>query len=645
MTEPEGSADGEHGLVRRPDRRAARLTGTVLLAELIAMLGLAGAHTVLAWGYTGTFWGDSGRWLGEIERFAQGEILYRDFHWVFPPLAMWIIGGVARVFGPDLAVIWTVTSVIFLMICFLWIVYTRRLVSGWERPAVLLAGLLLAAAYANRRAAPIPMGTYTPAALVGVLFVLAAAIVLIRQWDSPRAWHGLAIGALAGCCFLSKQDFWIPAAYLIVVAGLRARAIEGRLHAWTPVLAGVIVGGTGLAIVGAQAGAPVLLAMLGGFGNAAELGTVAFPTWERLTVELIVAAGIIAVTAGAAGLTVRPRGELLRTTAIAAAVVLLAGGVFVFMTMLKAKRLQATGLPAFPVSGEATLWYHLTMSGHVGMRVHLGVLANRIAVHPLPFLLPFALLAFAGFRWRTFRERPDAALLAVLLGLVAALRMRRLVETIDWFHFLFEIPLFVAFVHALFADQRARVRPAVAGLLAILVVLGVLSYWTFGRGPLTRRGEWPLVATARGVIRMPYNQAADYEWLRARLDAIDPRRERPLFAFGYSGGFNYFLGRENPTESATGFFFAPESPLEMVRDVMDARPGAILLDNAFFRESSQPEVGLDRWDPVEEPSTYVRVDGPWFDRLLVTCGREVGRRPGTSDDPYFVLYDCVRPVQ
>jgi hypothetical protein len=630
----------------RPDRRAARFTGAVQLAELVALLGLAGVHIVLAWGYTGTFWGDTGRWLGEIERFARGEVLYRDFHWVFPPLAMWIIGGFARLLGPDLAVIWTVTSVLFLLICLLWIVYARRLVTGWERPAVLLAGFLLAVAYANRRAAPIPMGTYTPAALVGVLFVLAAAIVLIRQWDSPRSWHGPAIGVLAGCCFLAKQDFWIPAAYLVVVSGYRARAYGGTsLHVLAPVLAAVFVGGAGLAIVAVQAGGRVLLAMLGGFGNAAELGTVAFPTWERLTVETAVAAGTIAVTGGAAALTVRPRAALLRTAAVAAVVLLCAGAVFVFMTMLKAKRIQATGLPEFPVSGEATLWYHLSTSGRVGLRVHLGILADRVAVHPLPFLLPFALVAFAGVRWSALRDRHDIALIVALLGLVAALRMRRMVETIDWFHFLFEIPLYVAFLHAIFAEQRQRIRPAIAGLLAVLVAFGAHSYWTFGRGPFTRRGEWPLVATARGVIHMPKNEAADYQWLRARLDSIDPRRERPLFAFGYSGGFNYFLGRDNPTSSASGFFFVPTPPIEMVRDVMDASPGALLLDNAFFQESSQPEAGLDRWDPVEEPSTYVRVDRPWFNRLLAACRREVGRRPGASNDPYFVLYDCSRSAQ
>jgi len=53
----------------------------------IALL-FALTYVCLSWGHIGNIRIDSGRWLHEVQRFSQGEVLYRDYAWPFPPMAM-----------------------------------------------------------------------------------------------------------------------------------------------------------------------------------------------------------------------------------------------------------------------------------------------------------------------------------------------------------------------------------------------------------------------------------------------------------------------------------------------------------------------------------------------------------------------------
>src|SRR5688572_30127493 len=77
---------------------------------MMVVLAIVALHVVVTWGYVSLYWGDYGRWLYEVDRVAHGARIYRDVYWAFPPLGMWIIGGITRVIGSDLAQIWTVTS-------------------------------------------------------------------------------------------------------------------------------------------------------------------------------------------------------------------------------------------------------------------------------------------------------------------------------------------------------------------------------------------------------------------------------------------------------------------------------------------------------------------------------------------------------
>lgn len=91
-------------LERAPHDPAARTTPLRRVGPdvLIALLLLT-LHTIAVWSHISTFWGDIGRWSHEVERLALGELPYRDFQWHYPPLGLWVEGGLAALIGTERA--------------------------------------------------------------------------------------------------------------------------------------------------------------------------------------------------------------------------------------------------------------------------------------------------------------------------------------------------------------------------------------------------------------------------------------------------------------------------------------------------------------------------------------------------------------
>ena len=152
-------------------------------ADLVLALTLLAVHAIAVWGYTGVFRGDHGRWLHEVERFAQGEVPYRDFQWHFPPLALWIVGGLARFFGTDLLPVYLITSVLAALLVAVVVFYFREVRSP-TYTLLLAASILLAVTYVQTSGPPLPAGAYVPAAPVGVLCLTISAVLFLRAWNS-----------------------------------------------------------------------------------------------------------------------------------------------------------------------------------------------------------------------------------------------------------------------------------------------------------------------------------------------------------------------------------------------------------------------------------------------------------------------------
>jgi hypothetical protein len=571
----------------RPQESRRTLVACVVVSALIVL-----PHLVASPGYTTVPWGDYGRWLHEVERFASGEVLYRDFTWPFPPLAIWIAGGWAKLFGAGLASINTFMALVTITMVAVYIRLVVRKMPGELAPWVLATSLLLSLALVQRESASLPLGTYSPALPIGGLLLLVAITLTISDERSASRWRNVALGACCGAMVLTKQGFWLPAGLLVLVS-----------HSWVVWVAfgGVVVSGILLVVV--TAGADVLPGVVSGFNHVQELGMYSLPSWEGMTVTLIA------------------------TAFFGAALVLTAGG-----------PLRLTALLVLVGAELALLHLYMTFRLVSGATISSALieLANRGSTQVPPVLMPAA--AIAWLVWNR-RRIPGADWLLAAFFLCLAARVRRGFSFTGWYHVLLEIPLYVLLVMAMNPgkDTQRRLRLALAGLL----VFAVAAEWTLGRVPLVGIGTLPKTQTLRGMVHWRPDEAARMRWLQSELDRRDPARTRPLLAFGYSGGYSYFLDRPPATGATQGFRLSRFDPDSVIRELARRKPPIFALDSRDWDgiQARAPAVPLTSWFWPMRDNHYVRIERPYFDRIRRNC-LAVSRFP--EHQPELTLYDCRR---
>lgn len=581
---------------RPPDPVAVRIPGaapTSWWPVAVVVLGLASLHAILVWGHVLQFWGDTGRWMHEVDRFAQGERLYLDFTWPFPPLAMWIVGSLARWTGTGVHALWGITAGIYLVMAGFFLTYLRLVVPRDLAMAVGIASVLGAMAFAQPGGAPLPLGSYTPAALVGGTFLLAAAACLVAVVQGhPSRLLAAGLGMAASLAVLTKQDFWVPA-FLAVVAGVWLGTARQR-----PILlaAAILPALLGYLVVLDQLGLRDTMAMLGGFGHVSERGGRGLPSVRLLFAEVGALSAALALGFG----MLRPAGR--RTWAV------------------------LLGVGAIVVSG------YLVQEGRTGLLLVLEDMGRR----SLSLFLPLVVFAWL---WRSAaRGEPGPRRLAMVLLLVAiGARSRRGFEGLEWFHVLLELPAYALAVRAMIGTERIAWQRAWTW---ILVVGGLGAYWLLGRGPLTarERAGHETVVTTRGAVFMGRNAAGDYRFAAKLVDSLDPGRRRSVFAFGFSGGWNYWLSRANPTPAPQGFWYTREPAEAVLAAAVAAQP--IVIDSRIFAQGSVRDfrAGVLRWNAPLVPSVYMQFDRPYFERLVSGCP-EVGRHPAGAN-PFLRIHDC-----
>ena len=569
------------------------------------------------WGYTGVFWGDIGRWSHEVERFAAGELPYRDYNWHYPPLGLWVEGGMARIFGAELTQLSLVSTALSAILVVAYVRFSREVLQRTDAWLVGV-GLVLAVAYAQTMGAPLPLGLYSPASLVGAVCIAGAVMFFLQaraEAASASSWWMAVCAALA---VLSKQDFWLPAAYLVGATTLHERRLGPAL------LAGGITA-AGVAIIAATAGIDILVPLAGGFGHAALVGGQGFPSWERLTVDVFT----IALICGAFMLLLSlvERRIRWRPLIVAGVVAVLAGSLHVTASMTTT--LPAAGSYLTPT--QDAIAASLRADDPL-LRPALKWLVRRVSRAPIPVLLAPLLLLLMALRWRRL-SAPRRTTLAILLGLAIAFRGRRGFEGTEWFEFLFTLPVVLASAELLSSTSQASVVRLRRSTVAVLATFAVWAYGTLGRGPGTRR-EYPDVAvTLRGPVHWKPAELRDYERILHAVDSLDPGRTRPVFAFGYSGGFNYFLMRRNPFPFTQDFYFSGFPADSVLRH---RPPGILLIDNPAVRGISfgAADFEWDQWEQSRVPGPYDEYDRSRFDSLRAGCP-EV-----PMDDTMFSLYAC-----
>ena len=611
---------------------------------LLVLLLFWAAHVVATWGEATPFSGDYGRWLHEMDRFAHGQVPYRDFYWAFPPMSIWVLGSIARWFGSDVGTFRTITVTLSLLIYVAFFNYASSLLPRKLVLPTVIACCLLSAAYAQHGSLPLPAGMYIPAAPLGFLFLICAVLLVLHGWRAPGKLNAGLTGVFCGLCLLTKQDFWLPAIYLVTVdflVGIRGK--DGKVSAqqiWAPVCFLMTTFG-GVLIVARQAGWKTIPRIPGGFGLAREFGGRGLPSWERLAVEAV-ALGLLLVASLACLLVTHASSwHVLRKVFLGALLLsLLAGSIHVGMSYYEGQRLPSHGLTVLdhPVDEAPQNQFN---ANRVSLGRAIQELLLRSQLHLLPVLLPVFAFMLVLLAPRNLESQPERRALLFLLGLCIVCRARRLFEYTEWYHFLLEIPVYLWMTQLLFPDSKEKVLAGLRLAIVGFILVGAYSYWFYGMGNFTRRGVGVAMTTPRGVVRVGAGELRYYTALMQSLRNIDPGGDRPLFVYGYnSGGFNYFLKRRNPTPLTQGFWFSNASAENVLAGLQSLKPGPIVLDNTFFLNLKRPSVAIDpfRWDLKTQETSYSRFDRPLFLRLVEGC-RNVEEIPSRPPN-YLTVYDC-----
>ncbi len=619
----------------RPLHTAEYDAGTAHRRALVALLALLGFHVWATWGYVGSFYSEPSAWLHEVERFASGEVPYRDFDWPYPPLAIWVVGGFARVLGTQIAALTAVSTVILVVLAVVYHRLVAKVAPGAGTSAVLTA-FVFATAYAARFGPPLPAGGITPAGPLGMLFLLVGVGLVVRLGDEPASRTGIGAGIVLGLAALCRHDFWLPALFLVAWGMTAVRHASGRPTLRTALLAGFL--GTVLAGVVLAVGTAGTAA-LHGLAPRGSIETIvqSLPTVERLMMEAAAASAL-----GIAGVVALwlcfalDDARAFRMGAVLLVIFLSACAVHLGMSVAAAHDIAIGGLPANPTPTEETIARVVAVRSPLRTAVFL--LDQRFQAHLFPAIMPMVLLLVLVLRWRRWGLRRDRDLALLMLGLALMLRARRGFAGTDWPNVLVEIPAYALFLHLVAAAAGRSAQRAVSMALAILFVVGLYTYYNLGVGPLTQRRFAP-AATARGTVRWEPATAADYRAWTAVFDSLDTGARRPLLAFGPSGAWNYFFARANPTRFTRGF--ASEADADSARAAVrgSAAPSLIVDTRGVVRFARQSRPALFSWENRATGGQPTLLDLPALGRVMEGCRR----REGIPSEPGIPLYDCALP--
>ncbi len=614
-------------------------TRRATIVVLVGVLAVLTVHILTSWGYLGLYWGDSGRWLYEVDRVAHGASIYRDVYWGFPPLGMWLVGGAARLFGSDLAQVWTITAAIAVLLGIAYAFVVARLLPLELALPAGVTGMALGAIYASNGSPPLVSGMYSPAVPVAVFIAFAQLALFLREWERPSIVGAAAIGALGGGGILTKHDVWFFCALLTFATAFVAPTggnVRAR-RAFAAVVAFVAIVGFGLAVLVATYGAAELGPIFEGHGQFSELAGVNYPNMASAVMELgalgLAAIAIVAV-AWVSGAW-RTRGAVLLAGG-GVVVVVAALGIWLLKAELFARHALANGPSQLAPPFERML---SPVSSVASERLQRAVATFRIELvqRLIPLGIPLVALAYAIMR----RQRANPLqwrLLVVLLLAVLSLRARRMISRDEWSALMLEAPVYAYAVTTLWRlDSRVLLRVVTLGA-AVLLASALGAHYRVGWGVGSRRGAYPFVQTERGPARVGPGLAADYRYVHDLALIADPSGDRPMLSFGYSAGHNYLTGRPGVGSLTHGFrmslYPSPDSAYRVAQALHDR---IILVDNPAYTDANPaPELRPWRWQPRMVKNPYLRDDRPLFEALMRGCRKVTApnRKSGLT------VYDC-----
>ncbi|MGE0127719.1 MAG: glycosyltransferase family 39 protein [Blastocatellales bacterium] len=157
---------------------------------------------------------DSGREMDLPLRLLNGELLYRDAHYIYPPFSPYFNSALYRIFGAHLDVLQASGIVCAVLIAFLCYRIARRLLGPAESALATVAVVLLCVF----KPAGNLISPYAYAALHGMIFALGALLLTLRYAETGRRRELIAAGVLIGLAAITKQEFALAGAITVAAA-------------------------------------------------------------------------------------------------------------------------------------------------------------------------------------------------------------------------------------------------------------------------------------------------------------------------------------------------------------------------------------------------------------------------------------------
>src|SRR5215510_4815103 len=157
---------------------------------------------------------DSGREMDLPLRLMNGEMLYRDVYYLYPPFSPYFRSFLYRIFGAHLDVLQAVGAICAALVVWMCYRIARRLMTPSESAIAVIAVILVCVF----KPAGNLIWPYSFAALHGMVFALGALLLALRYAENERRRELVAAGVLIGPAAITKQEFALAAACAVVSA-------------------------------------------------------------------------------------------------------------------------------------------------------------------------------------------------------------------------------------------------------------------------------------------------------------------------------------------------------------------------------------------------------------------------------------------
>lgn len=494
--------------------------------------------------------------LDSAQRWAAGEVPYRDFQPMYPPLSLWLYGLAMRLISPTYATAVTLAALLALLNLLVHYALARLLLP--RRLALLSATatyLLLFANSSGNGPNFITLGTvFLGVGLFGGL-VWAVARLLASASAAGTRWG--AAGLLAGLCLLHKHEQIVGVAailgFLTLHRMIGRRSSSVRLLAFAAPM--LIVALTGYAYQAHVSGAFYLSAALQAYGTSAEHAMRNFPSLKTVWLQVVLLAAHTGLFLGVAACflsrEIRTRAWILASLLLAAAA--LAGGFEGLAAYRQALGADWTHARAVPNSMAV---FGMLSHGANPATATVQYLGGIVYRNILPMLLVCGILACLGLRrltgcregWRALGGR--RMVIALMIVALAGTQIRALFTYSSYGTLELALPLLLALSPLLVPRWgRPPLTPAGVGRLRLtyaslwaaagLLLAGAVYAYEF------RDSRWNprLVATEHGMIRLV--RLPEYEAFADMVEYVRSNRTDCVVAVPHEG-LQYWTGGRTP---------------------------------------------------------------------------------------------------